>query len=97
MINYLKVGVILAVIAGLAYSHYWMYDAGQEAQRMENLKAVAAHRDRENQLIAELEDERKKREARVEVRTQFIRDNSGPCGKQPVPDAIKRMLIDGGG
>lgn len=84
--------VILAVLIGLAGSHAWAYHKGKERERDKATAAALDFREREQVLIAALDEAKQKREVIYRDKIKIIEAATDECLDRPLPDSILNLL-----
>lgn len=88
----MKQYLYIAIIAGLIGSHWWMYHRGEQAEENRNNAAILKAKEREDQLIAELEEAKSKREVKYRDRIVYVEKFVGECLDSPLPpDLLDRL------
>ncbi len=86
-----------AILLALVGSHWWMYHHGQDVESNRNQAAILKAKAREDQLIADLEAEKAKREVRYRDRIVYVEKMVGECLDVPLPaDLVDRLRPDHG-
>ena len=81
-----------AAVACLLLSHIWVYRHGKDVVQARANKSALEYREKENRLLAELEESKKKREVIVRDRIVQVEKSVDECLDRPLPDDIKRLL-----
>lgn len=84
--------LIAAAIAALIGSHWYAYEKGKDREQDKAAAAALAHREKEQQLIAELEQAKQKREVIYRDKIRIIKEANDACLDSPLPDNIFDLL-----
>lgn len=84
--------VILAALIGLAGSHALAYHKGKDRERDKATAAALDFREREQALIAQLDEAKQKREVIYRDKIKVINAAADECLDRPLPDSILNLL-----
>jgi len=88
----MKLYIIIGFIVALLASYVAVYNTGKTVCRKEVQDAILKQVERENKLIKELEEARKKREIVYREKIKIIRETNDSCLDQPLHPDIKRLF-----
>ncbi len=75
----------------LMFSHWWVWNHRGDVEQAKLDKAVKEYREKELQLVADLDKARKRREVVIHERLEIVRETIGTC----LDDSIPQPLLDG--
>lgn len=85
---YIAIAVLLALVAGYGYA----YHSGVAAEKARGTAAAFKAREKENVLIARLEESKTQREVIYRDKVKIVHDAAGVCLDAPLPDSIVSVL-----
>ena len=88
----MKLYLILAVVLGLAASHYWMYHRGVEACRADVVAATLKEKQAEDEAILGAQKEEKKIEIIYRDRIKIVKESRDACMDTALPAAVLDSL-----
>jgi len=92
---YTRIALIAAVLLLVGYGVYgYGFAKGTAKAELKATQAALKFRERESQLIVELEAEKARKKVIVNERIKVIQGNSGDCGATDMPDNVIRVLDD---
>lgn len=94
MRTYIYLAVAVGFAALLTFTHWRAYDYGKLSEREAVTRAVAAHQQREAELIGELEAERKKVRVEYRERIKVVQAAADPaqCIDRKLPPVLLQSL-----
>lgn len=78
--------------ASLLFSHIWVYQHGKDIVQARANKSALEYREKENRLLADLEESNKKRKVITHERIVQVEKVVDQCLDRPLPDDVKRLL-----
>jgi hypothetical protein len=90
----MKIYFYAAILLGLIGSHLWMYSSGKDSERQKAVKTALEYREKENKLLAQLEEAKKKRAIVYRERIVKVDKIIDDCLDRPLPSDVKRLRND---
>jgi hypothetical protein len=88
----MKLYLILAVVLGLAASHYWMYHRGVEACRSDITAATLEAKKEEDKAIIDAQKEEKQIQIVYRDRIKIVKESRDACMDTALPAAVLDSL-----
>lgn len=84
--------IIIAMLIGLAGSHALAYHKGKERERDKATAAALDFREREQKLIAQIDEAKQKREVIYRDKIKVVNDAADECLERTPPSSILGIL-----
>src|SRR3990172_8108231 len=91
-IGAVKAYLILAAVVGFGLWSWWMYGLGVDSCRAKATAAALAHREREGELLSQLETAKSERTVVYRDRLQVVKEANDACLDTKLPADVSRVL-----